>query len=169
LNADNTAAARPGRAMNRCGGKDAMRLFALAIAMSLAALTTAWPETATPDKQNGRFIFNPVAGGVLRLDTQTGQVSGCSRLPAGPASWSPMSARRWRWRSSACRKKTRGLRASFWTVGPRPPGAPGPSPAKELKLPSDAELDKVISFLEQAWRRLIEMGRNVLKDVEKKN
>jgi hypothetical protein len=39
----------------------------------------------------------------------------------------------------------------------------------ELKLPSDAEVDKVISFLERVWRRLIEMGRDVQKDVEKKN
>jgi hypothetical protein len=36
-------------------------------------------------------------------------------------------------------------------------------------VPSDAEVDKVISFLERVWRRLIEMGRNVQKDVEKKN
>jgi hypothetical protein len=35
--------------------------------------------------------------------------------------------------------------------------------------PKKAEVDKVISFLEKAWRRLIEMGRTVLKDVEKKN
>ena len=43
------------------------------------------------------------------------------------------------------------------------------APNLELKLPSDAEVDKMISFLEKAWRRLIEMGRTVLKDVEKKN
>jgi hypothetical protein len=55
--------------MSRC---DAMRLSALAIAMSLAALTTASAETATPNSQNGRYSFNPVADGVLRLDTRTG-------------------------------------------------------------------------------------------------
>ena len=42
-------------------------------------------------------------------------------------------------------------------------------PDPELKLPSDADVDKVISYLENVWRRLIEMGRTVLKDVEKKN
>src|SRR5262245_38687687 len=66
-----------------CGGKDAMRLFALAIAMSLAALSTASAETATPASQNGRYSFNPVVDGVLRLDTRTGQVSKCSRSDAG--------------------------------------------------------------------------------------
>jgi hypothetical protein len=53
------------------------------------------------------------------------------------------------------------------------PGVSGPSGAKpgepELKLPSDAEVDKVVSFLEKVWRRLIEMGRTVQKDVERKN
>jgi hypothetical protein len=53
------------------------------------------------------------------------------------------------------------------------PGVPDPSGTNsgepELKLPSDAEVDKVISFLEKVWRRLIEMGRTVQRDVEKKN
>jgi hypothetical protein len=39
----------------------------------------------------------------------------------------------------------------------------------ELKLPNDADVDKVISFLEKIWRRLIEIGREVQKDVERKN
>jgi hypothetical protein len=34
---------------------------------------------------------------------------------------------------------------------------------RRLKLPSDAEVDKVISFVEKIWRRLIEMGRNVIE------
>jgi len=45
----------------------------------------------------------------------------------------------------------------------------GKSAEPELKLPSDAEVDKVISFLERVWRRLIEMGRSVQKDIERKN
>ena len=60
-----------------------MRLFALAITLSLAALTAALAETATPDSENGRYRFNPVADGVLRLDTRTGQVSQCRRSDVG--------------------------------------------------------------------------------------
>jgi hypothetical protein len=41
--------------------------------------------------------------------------------------------------------------------------------AAREELPSDAEVDKVISFLERVWRRLIEMGRSVQKDIERKN
>jgi hypothetical protein len=32
-----------------------------------------------------------------------------------------------------------------------------------LKLPSDAELDKMVAFLEKVWRRLMEMGRTERK------
>jgi len=39
----------------------------------------------------------------------------------------------------------------------------------EPKLPSDAEVDRVISFLEKFWLRLVEMGRSVQRDIEKKN
>jgi hypothetical protein len=35
----------------------------------------------------------------------------------------------------------------------------------EIPLPSDRDLDRVMSFLEQAWRRLIEMANRVQKDV----
>jgi hypothetical protein len=143
-----------------------MRLFALAIAMSLAALTTAAAETGTPDSGNGRYSFHPVADGVLRLDTRTGQVSVCRQSDAGwacklvPDERSALEAEIARLQEENAR-----LKKELLARGPPTPGAPDP----ELKLPSDADVDKVISFLEKAWRRLIEMGRTVLKDVEKKN
>ena len=33
----------------------------------------------------------------------------------------------------------------------------------------DAEVDKMVSFLEKVWRRLIEMGTAMQKELEKKN
>src|SRR6266576_3465724 len=60
-----------------------MRLFPLALTLSLADFAVASAQTATPDSENGRYSFNPVADGVLRLDTRTGQVSQCSRSDVG--------------------------------------------------------------------------------------
>jgi hypothetical protein len=60
-----------------------MRMFALALTLSLADSAAASAQTATPDSENGRYSFSPVADGVLRLDTRTGQVSQCSRSDIG--------------------------------------------------------------------------------------
>ena len=35
----------------------------------------------------------------------------------------------------------------------------------EIPLPSDRDIDRVMSFLERAWKRLIEMANRVQKDV----
>ncbi|MDO9561591.1 MAG: hypothetical protein Q7J60_08230, partial [Bradyrhizobium sp.] len=35
----------------------------------------------------------------------------------------------------------------------------------EIPLPSDQDMDRVMSFLERAWKRLIEMANRVQKDV----
>src|SRR5262249_38119465 len=94
--------------MRQALGKDVMRLFALALTLSLADFAVASAETATPDGENGRYSFNPVADGVLRLDTPTRQVSrAAGAMSAGPARWCRTSVRHWRPRSLACRARTR--------------------------------------------------------------
>jgi hypothetical protein len=35
----------------------------------------------------------------------------------------------------------------------------------EIPLPSDRDLDRMMSFLEQAWRRLVDMASRMQKDV----
>jgi hypothetical protein len=35
----------------------------------------------------------------------------------------------------------------------------------EIPLPSDRDMDRVMSFLEQAWRRLVDMANRMQKDV----
>jgi hypothetical protein len=143
-----------------------MRLLALALTLSLADFAAVSAQTATPDSENGRYSFNPVADGVLRLDTRTGQVSQCSRSDAG---WAckvvPDERATLETEIVRLQGENATLKKELLARGLPVPGVPGPSGAKpgepELKLPSDAEVDKVISFLEKVWRRLIEMGRNV--------
>src|SRR5712692_5863763 len=58
-------------------------LFALVCASAPAALAQTSAPKAAPESENGRYSMSPVADGVLRLDTRTGQVSQCSRSDAG--------------------------------------------------------------------------------------
>jgi hypothetical protein len=151
-----------------------MRPFAFALMMSLTALAAASAQPATPDSENGRYSFNPVADGVLRLDTRTGQVSQCSKSDAG---WTcnavPDERSALETEIARLQGENATLKKELLARGIPLPGVPSPPVARpsepELKLPSDAEVDKVIRFLEKAWRRLLEMGREAQKDVEKKN
>ena len=38
----------------------------------------------------------------------------------------------------------------------------------EIPLPSDQDVDRVMSFLERAWRRLIDMANRVQRDIDGK-
>jgi hypothetical protein len=151
-----------------------MRLFALVFPLALTTVAGASAQTATPDSENGRYSFNPLADSVLRLDTRTGQVSQCRRSDAGWAC-KAVPDERSALESEIARLQGENamLKKELLARGLPLPGVSSPSAAKpdepELKLPSDAEVDKMVSFLEKVWRRLIEMGTTLRKELEKKN
>ena len=45
---------------------------------------------------------------------------------------------------------------------------PSIKPEIELKLPSEADIDRLMTFMEKIWRRLIDMVQNLQKDIDKK-
>ena len=149
-----------------------MRVLALAFMLLLAHFAVASPQTVTPDTENGRYSFYPVADGALRLDTHTGQISQCSRSDAAwlcrvvPDERSALETE-----ITRLQGENATLKKELLARGIPVPGATDPSVTKpgepELKLPSDADLDKAISFLEKVWRRLVELGRSLQKDIER--
>jgi len=137
-----------------------------------------------PDTENGRYALAPVADGVLRLDTRTGAVSTCNNTGTGWACYAVPDER------AALDAEIGRLQADNeklrTELAAREPTAPGkidePLPKTdslkkdepkvadgerkiEIPLPSDRDMDRVMSFLEQAWRRLVEMANRVQKDV----
>jgi len=50
-------------------------LLALIFTLLLADFAVASARTAAPDTEKGRHSLYPVADGVLRLDTRSGQIS----------------------------------------------------------------------------------------------
>jgi hypothetical protein len=137
-----------------------------------------------PDTENGRYALSPVADGVLRLDTRTGAVSTCNNNGTGWACYAVPDERAALdteiGRLQAENEKLKAQLAageptvtgkidepmpktdSLKKAGPKV----GDSERKiEIPLPSDREMDRVMSFLEQAWRRLVEMANRMQKDV----
>ena len=137
-----------------------------------------------PDTENGRYALSPVPDGVLRLDTRSGAVSTCTNSGAGWACYAVPDERTALdteiGRLQADNEKLRAqLAAREPTVTgktdePMPktdslkPSEPKVADGErklEIPLPSDRDMDRMMSFLERAWRRLIEMANRVQKDV----
>jgi hypothetical protein len=141
---------------------------------------------SAPDSENGRYIMTPIPEGVLRLDTRTGTMSTCTKNGAGWACYAVPDERMALdaeiGRLQAEVEKLKGQLAAGPTVsGKTDEALPKSDPLKkaepkvaegdrriEIPLPSDQDVDRVMSFLEKAWRRLIDMANRVQKDVSGK-
>ncbi|MET4388732.1 hypothetical protein ABIB73_004496 [Bradyrhizobium sp. F1.4.3] len=161
-------------------------LGAAAIAAVMATSGGLVAAQSAPDGENGRYSMTPIPEGVLRLDTRTGTVSTCTENGAGwacyavPDERSALDAEIGRLQAEV--EKLKGQLAAGPTVsGKIDEALPKSDPLKkaepkvadgdrriEIPLPSDQDVDRVMSFLEKAWRRLIEMANRVQKDVSGK-
>ena len=140
-----------------------------------------------PSSENGRYVLSPVTDGVIRLDTKTGDVSTCSNSGSGwacyavPDERAALDAEIGRLQAEneklkaqlAAREPTvsgkidEPLPKSDLLKKPEPKIAEGERKI-EIPLPSDRDMDRMMSFLEQAWRRLVEMANRMQKDVSGK-
>ena len=139
---------------------------------------------AMPDSENGRYVLSPVADGVIRLDTRTGDVSTCTNTGTGWACYAVPDERAALdaeiGRLQADNEKLKAQLAAREPVvtgkidEPLPKSdslkPPDPKVAEgerkiEIPLPSDRDMDRVMSFLEQAWRRLVDMANRMQRDV----
>jgi hypothetical protein len=157
------------------------------VAIAACIARSAAIAESMPDSENGRYTLSPVADGVIRLDTRTGTVSTCNNSGTGwacyavPDERSALDAEIGRLQADNERLKAE-LAAREPTVGGKtddalpksdslkkaePKAADGERKI-EVPLPSDQDMDRVVSFLERAWRRLMEMANQMQKDVSGK-
>jgi hypothetical protein len=137
-----------------------------------------------PDSENGRYALSPVGDGVIRLDTRTGAVSTCSNTGTGwacyavPDERAALDAEIGRLQADNEKLKAELAAREPTVTGkideplPKTDSLKKPEPKVadgerkiEIPLPSDRDMDRMMSFLEQAWRRLVEMANRVQKDV----
>jgi hypothetical protein len=157
--------------------------FVVAVVVCLGGIGAATAQPM-PDTENGRYALSPVDDGVVRLDTRTGTVSTCNNTGTGWACYAApderdaLDAEIGRLQAENEKLKAE-LAAREPTVSgkideplPKADSLKKPEPKVadgerkiEIPLPSDRDMDKVMSFLEQAWRRLVEMANRMQKDV----
>lgn len=155
----------------------------LAIVAALGVLcvvgSAALATEPSPDSENGRYTFSPTADGVMRLDTKTGTVSNCSNSAAGWACYAVPDERKALdeeiGRLQAENEKLKAqlaLRdpaaaAKGSDKGADKPASPNTAENQrkiEIPLPSDQDMDRVVSFLQRAWKRLVDMANQMQKD-----
>lgn len=149
-----------------------MKRAAAALTFFFAFAALAWAQDPGPETEHGRFTFKQMGNDLLRLDSRSGEVALCSKRAVGWACQALPEDRaaleneiaRLQGENAALRREfvSRGLPLPDGITGP--PSAAKPDPA--LKLPSDADLDRAMSFLERAWRRLVEMVQKLQREIE---
>ena len=157
-------------------------IAATAVFLCLGGIGAAVAQS-TPDTENGRYALSPVADGVLRLDTRTGAVSTCTNTGTGwacytvPDERAALDAEIGRLQADNEKLKAELAAREPTVTGkideplPKTDSLKKPEPKVadgerkiEIPLPSDRDMDRMMSFLEQAWRRLVEMANRMQKD-----
>jgi hypothetical protein len=159
--------------------------FSIAIAaiLCLAGIGGAAAQSI-PEADNGRYTLSPVADGIIRLDTRTGAVSTCNNSGAGWACYAVPDERAALdaeiGRLLADNEKLKAQLAArepavTGKIDEPLPKADSLKPAEpkvadgerkiEIPLPSDRDMDRAMSFIEHAWRRLVDIANRMQKDV----
>jgi len=139
---------------------------------SLCLLMPAFAEDAVPDNGDGRYTFSKQAEGVLRLDTQTGEVSLCSQRTVGWACQAaPDDRAALESEIARLRRENALLKKDILARGlPLPAGATSEPPAAtdEQQVPrlnDNADLDRVLAFARRAWHRFIDIIARAEKQI----
>ena len=148
--------------------------FILALTIA-GALSAPAARAQTPDNEDTRYQFNRIEDGYLRLDLKSGQVSLCRQRPVG---WSCLAVpddraaldseiARLQGENAALKKAMldRGLPLPGGVLSDAPDARGGDT---NLKLPNNADIDRMMTAVEKVWRRLVEMLISLQKDIMKK-
>lgn len=172
----------------------AVAAVAVALLTGAAAAQEASPQAPVPEApaplpggDDARYAFHRAGDDLVRLDGRTGQVSVCRRETAGwtcravPDERAALEEAIGRLQSdNAALKKellARNLPLPAGVKADPPPSPPvvaeadkakPAEPGAAVKTPSDAELDRVMAFIERVWRRLVEMMADFQRDMQRK-
>jgi hypothetical protein len=143
--------------------------------IGFCVLTPALADDAAPDNEGGRYSFSKQADGVLRLDTQTGEVSLCSQHTVGWACQALPDDRAVLENEIArLRRENAVLKKDILGRGlPLPAGASSEPPVSEdqhlPRLNDNADVERVLAFARRAWHRFIDIIARAEKQIMDKS
>jgi hypothetical protein len=151
-----------------------IRKGALAVTVAVVALAApgARGQGGQPENEDGRFTFHRADDGYLRLDGRSGQVSSCTRRPAGwtcelvPDERVALEAEITRLQGdNAALKKVLISSKLALPSGIRPEPPLAKVEQSRLWLPGRAEFQQAMAFIETVWRRVVAMVAGAQKDL----
>jgi hypothetical protein len=134
-----------------------IRMGPLAFALTAWALLCGPARAQEPENEESRFSFYRAQDGFLRLDGRTGQVSLCTRRPAG-------------WLCQAVPEERAAFEAEIARVQAENAALKREVLAHDLPLPAgirpdDHEAAQIVGVIENVWRRLVAMIVSVQRDL----
>jgi hypothetical protein len=151
------------------------RAFAIVIAV-LCVTLPAFADDAAPENDAGRYTFTKVADGFVRLDMKTGEVALCGKRTVG---WACQTAPEDRAvlenEIARLRSENAALKKDLLVHGlPLPTGTlPEPPVLRDgdrtVHLPINPHFDRVVTFVNDVWHRLVEAIAKVQKQVLNKS
>ena len=152
--------------------------MAVALFASVVMIGSVCAQTL-PDTENGRYALSPVADGVMRLDTRTGTVSTCTDKGSG---WAcnivPDERAAYDAEIGRLLKDNAALKAELAQRDPSVTGKTDEAMPKqdslqpkadgerklEIPLPSDKDIDRALGFVENAWRKLVDLATRLQRE-----
>jgi hypothetical protein len=154
-----------------------MTIRMIAMALVTATLLAPYPadaEAGASENDDARYSFNRVDDGYLRLDGRTGHASLCNRRSVGwtcqaiPDERAALESEIARLQGENAVLKKELVRHNLPLPGAVHPEQPVPKMGGP-RLPDDADLSKIVGFMEKIWRRLVEMIVQMQREVRDKS
>jgi len=148
-------------------------LLAVVVGAVLSA-PSACAQNGQVDNEDARYTFHRADDGYLRLDGRSGQVSICTRRPAGwlcqavPDERAALEAEIARLQSDNATLKKELLAHNLALPAGIKPDAPTNVEKSYKTEPDDAEIKRMVTFIETVWKRLVEMIVSVQREILKK-
>ncbi|MEX0751983.1 MAG: hypothetical protein WD073_03545 [Xanthobacteraceae bacterium] len=132
-------------------------------------------ESPAGEGAQSRYTFSRVQDGYVRLDNRTGQVSYCGKRTVGwacqlsPDDRAVLENEIIRLQEENAVLKKDLLKRGLPLPSSTKPDSPVAQNEQPLSLPSEPNLDRMKSFVETVWRRLVDLIVTLQKDVLKKS